>query len=427
MPQPNGTTSDYGIVGSHYKRATLKTMKFDGYRYATTYSKSQEMPVTRNNRKVNGHYASGGDWLMYKHWYNTGSSNTKTFRPPWGMIYEGKYNLNGTYGTTALSVGARANMMSDLRARGAEAWNALRPDEPDFSLAVSLAELRELPRLLRLRLKDLIIKIKNAKKKGRKRAPTHKGLHKRFADRKLAMEFGWLPLLDDIKNFTEVFNDKHKRLDKLIKNESKPLHRSSQVSSPHDSSNGYVTNYSNGYGPGGVGPSHVTQAYNSNYKARLSVKNSTTYETWAVGQFRYLLPPGPRTEGWKRKMYRRIMGGRLTPSVVYNLIPWSWLVDYFTDLGQFIDAISPGVADKLYADYAYVMRKVEIRKDVRVKIGVCTSKVHGPGKHVHIFRNDRTVVKMRVRASPFGFGLKERDLSPKQIGILGALGLSRLP
>jgi hypothetical protein len=35
-------------------------------------------------------------------------------------------------------------------------------------------------------------------------------------------------------------------------------------------------------------------------------------------------------------------------------------------------------------------------------------------------------VKVRVKATPFGFGFAEENLTPKQGAILGALGLSRL-
>jgi hypothetical protein len=37
----------------------------------------------------------------------------------------------------------------------------------------------------------------------------------------------------------------------------------------------------------------------------------------------------------------------------------------------------------------------------------------------------RTVYKRRVKAHPYGFGLTDGDLSPRQLAILAALGISR--
>jgi hypothetical protein len=119
------------------------------------------------------------------------------------------------------------------------------------------------------------------------------------------------------------------------------------------------------------------------------------------------------------------MGGRITPSVAYNLIPWSWLVDYFTDLGEFVDAISPGVEDLLIWDYAYIMRTKEVNRHVTRWQNVRNAS--NITEKVTAQADTTTRIKMRCHASPFGFGFKDGDLNIRQLAILGALGLSRLP
>jgi hypothetical protein len=150
-------------------------------------------------------------------------------------------------------------------------------------------------------------------------------------------------------------------------------------------------------------------------------------KTWGVGKFRYLLPPGPRNVAWTRKMVRRIMGARVTPDMVYQIMPWSWLADYFTGLGDFIKAVSPGVADRLICDYAYLMTT-----EVREATTECSQTFYAnkKGDQAHTVRASCTIrdtLKMRRVASPFGWGLKDSDLSAHQVAILGALGLSRMP
>lgn len=125
-------------------------------------------------------------------------------------------------------------------------------------------------------------------------------------------------------------------------------------------------------------------------------------------------------------MMRRIMGQRITARELYNAIPWSWLADYFTDLGHFVTATSPGVADRLVADYAYLMSHVQWKATTERTQEVRTSS-NGSSK-TRIASSAKTVrtIKMRVRASPFGFGLSQNDLTPHQASILGALGISRI-
>lgn len=127
-------------------------------------------------------------------------------------------------------------------------------------------------------------------------------------------------------------------------------------------------------------------------------------------------------------MLRRIMGSRVTPDTIYNLMPWTWLVDYFTDLGQFVQAISPGVADRLAADYAYSM-KTEQWTETREANSVFQGALANNTKYVEAVCYSSVVdtCKRRRRASPFGWGVKQESLTPKQLAILGALGLSKLP
>ena len=126
-------------------------------------------------------------------------------------------------------------------------------------------------------------------------------------------------------------------------------------------------------------------------------------------------------------MLRRLLGSRVTPDVVYNLMPWSWLVDYFTDLGHFIQAVSPGVADRLAADYAYVMQ-TDIWTRTREGLVVVQGSKKEDSQYIELTASTTLadVRKMRHRASPFGWGVSQDSLTPKQLAILGALGLSKL-
>jgi len=103
----------------------------------------------------------------------------------------------------------------------------------------------------------------------------------------------------------------------------------------------------------------------------------------------------------------------------WNLTPWSWLVDWFTNFNHVITNLSYLGRDGLYLQRGYVMatyREVETTTQSRTYMG---SRISTTGTRTY----ER---KYRVKASPFGFGLTWKDFDPFQLSILGALGVSRM-
>jgi hypothetical protein len=116
----------------------------------------------------------------------------------------------------------------------------------------------------------------------------------------------------------------------------------------------------------------------------------------------------------------RMFGLRITPSLVYNLTPWSWMADWFGNVGDNIDNYTASQDDNLTAKYAYIMKTIteEVINDSYIKCG---------GTEVLGLRWRRGVVaKTRVQASQFGFSITMPEFSAWQWSILAALGFSRL-
>jgi hypothetical protein len=104
---------------------------------------------------------------------------------------------------------------------------------------------------------------------------------------------------------------------------------------------------------------------------------------------------------------------------VWNLIPWSWFVDWFTNINHVITNLSFLGKDGLYLQRGYIMAhysEVEKTTQRREYMGTPISTTG-----VRTFER-----KYRVKASPFGFGLTWKDFDPFQLSILGALGVSRM-
>lgn len=410
-----------------YHNAYASGNPVDGYFKWPLIEGYKDMPINQTNEYRNGAWRSGGSWLSYVSTVKRTGSKHSVFvnGVPSRKAYSGRYVSVGAFESPKDA--ALDELMSELNSLyllGAEGLNLIRPAQPDFSLAVSLAELREVPSMLKHLTHDLTNKIRQAVRLRVKREPHRKRYWESSAGEwYLAHEFGWVPLFRDIQGFARAFESRHKRLDQLIRDEGKPVRRRRKMSN-HDTNTSYQdSSVRTTKGHPAIRPVHTTGCYRDGNGSDWG--ESTSSRTWVVGQARYFLPKGPRTQGWKNKMYRRIMGGRITPSVAYNLIPWSWLVDYFTDLGEFVDAISPGVEDLLIWDYAYIMRTKEVNRHVTRWQNVRNAS--NITEKVTAQADTTTRIKMRCHASPFGFGFKDGDLNIRQLAILGALGLSRLP
>jgi hypothetical protein len=155
----------------------------------------------------------------------------------------------------------------------------------------------------------------------------------------------------------------------------------------------------------------------------LSRTDTKQTDIWFSGAFTYYVTPGISSS--KLAAYEaaanKLLGTRLTPSLVWELAPWSWLTDWFVDMGALIGNIQSAVLDGSVMWYGYVMCR-QRAGSLYTNTGIRLNKQ--PAMTVQAYY--RTETKQRVRASPFGFGLSPNAFSMKQWSILAALGISKV-
>jgi hypothetical protein len=403
------------------------------------------MPINRNNKRRNGKFVPGGNWLSMKYITTTSGDSLKIFREGYDAAYEGmRYPTSGISGYVSLLRGYfqgvnKDSWISDLEGYGATGWARARPAQPDFSFAGSFLELKDLPGMLKRNLFLLIRKICRAKgisisaylgrrrRQGINSFAQYKQAKKRplsrAADFHLAVQFGWLPLLRDIRKFVSAFKTKNKSLQNLIKHEGRSIRRERTLVSDDYSARPETTvNYSTPYATDGLKPILVTQCYaggNAKREIHRGVKTTVKF----VGSFKYFLPSGPRDGAWVKKMHRRIMGGQITPGVVWNLMPWTFLVDYFTTLGDFFEAGSRGVEDRLYCEWCYITKEYSSWMEQHTTEYVRTASSGKTAPQKGVVRLE-CLIKSRARCGPFGIRIRD-SVTPKQQAIIAALTASK--
>jgi hypothetical protein len=371
-------------------------------------------------RSPDGKYRQGGPWLEVKTTVDKFGPKAKTYRAGEGIAYDGEYVIATTFDYADLGnipVLTKEQYDSQVLSYGAQAYAALKPDQPDFDALLSLLELKDLPDLLRSRFLNMFKKVRRVTPKGVRIS--------RLSRFHLELQFGWKPLFLDTIKFVQAFQKRKKRFDQLLRDEGRGVRRRRVLSKTGNDRDWMTTSHTDYSGPShpSMEPVHVTQCYGGAVAFSDTWRRHST-KVWCAGKSYYMLPKGPRDEKWKRNLLRKLSGLYYRPNVAYNLIPWSWLADYFSSLGSFFDAVSPGVADRCVFEYAYLMHYEDDHHKQYSEQGIYVTKTK-TGR-ISAVRLKSAFRQSRIRATPLGFGLKNGDLSPLQWSILGAIGGSGL-
>jgi hypothetical protein len=110
-----------------------------------------------------------------------------------------------------------------------------------------------------------------------------------------------------------------------------------------------------------------------------------------------------------------------SPDTVWNLAPWSWAADWFTNAGDVVSNLSDFASGGLVMAYGYMMEHSSVTDSYRLADHTGLIPMMGKPRSLDVV----TETKLRIRANPFGFGVAWDGLSPFQLSILAALGLSR--
>lgn len=311
--------------------------------------------------------------------------------------YEGPLNPSVTYSQQlqAMGAGRAIPLPSDLGADyfyltglGSTAIKKSIPDIPDFSLPRFLGELRE-------GLPKVPLTIIRSEKKLRSAGGEY-----------LNFQFGLMPTAADVQKLIQLLFSPHakdyirRELDKEFR--VRKLLDKGQAITTTDLSGSWEANTVSGF----VGTPRLIRQRTQSYR----IWSSVTFKQLQVNRLQELIND-----------LERQVGVGIVPTAIdlWNLVPWSWFVDWFTNFNHVITNLSYLEKNGLYLKYGYVMGTFEdVVTDVQTRsIG---SSIHTTSGTAHYLR------KYRVGASPFGFGLTWKDFDPFQLSILGALGISRL-
>lgn len=287
---------------------------------------------------------------------------------------------------------------------GAEAISIIDPTNPNAQTGVALGEI----------IKDRRLPIP-AIQAWKRRTEVAKAAGGEY----LNAVFGWLPLVNDMKNTAQSVLDGNKIMENYQNASGTFVHREFAFDDIVETSESVV---SKGTIPFYMGGANIGDFIAGNRVVTKSRKAVT--KRWFSGSFTYLANSGGVSFGKCLGIgseAEKLFGLSLTPDVIWELTPWSWAIDWFSNAGSVISNVNSFGLAGLVMRYGYIMEETSIVDTYSIAEGS--------------FLNSRAVVppatvtytvKRRQEANPFGFGLKWDGLSPTQLAITAALGITRL-
>lgn len=330
------------------------------------------------------------------------------------------YNLQNV-GSGGLFVQSYA----DASALGPTAWRRFAPKLSSADMGQFVGEIRETLPMLKSTAKSYV----DAYSAIRGRSRGFK-MSKDLSNYWLNLQFGWRPFLNDVIRLGFAVGETEARLQQCIRDNGRNIRRGgvlrSIVGPEHVVGQSTTQNTSWCY-PVSELLGLVTVPPGNAMGSQTTMTYGYTIDTWYSACYRYWLPyfAAPNEPMNVLDNYLRMYGIRITPLLIWNLTPWSWLADWVGNVGDNLANYTSQAAENMTAKYAYIMEQRTMKYTNHTWIKIGGPNVTTPCE-LHLEWARTASVKTRRHASAFGFSITPPDFSAKQWSILAALGVSRL-
>jgi hypothetical protein len=365
-------------------------------------------------RATNRQWDHGHEFFTERQWIDDPRGSTLLRGNPNGTSSQKKYWYEGpvcldprvpiSFSTYPSAPSAYNSSVAD----GVHAVNVTIPTNPAANVSTGVAELiREgFPRLIG---SDLMHAKASAFQK--------------LGGEYLNVVFGWQPFINDVRATAHSVLHATEMLRQLEKDSGKGVRRRFVFDDEVSTLTETVANGGRVYTS--TLPTEAQQCFSS-VGGSLQSTITTERRKWFSGKYTYYLKHG--SSNWAKieeaeQRARLLLGLELTPEVLWELTPWSWLSDWFVNIGDNLANASRFGQDGLVMRYGYLMVESTVKWE-RTCQGIST---YSGGTLPPLTLTTGVTRKQRFKASPFGFGTVPGSFNPRQWAILGALGMTKTP
>lgn len=354
----------------------------------------------------------------------------------WRARYSGAFALStGTWGDGWVGIQPSSREQGhpdvdpdDMSTLGPRAFARLRPKVAVAGVFQSVAEAKDVPTTIKTSMKGAsefwtwIAKAPDLMPKYRRAQALRdwRRLPGRASEHFINHQFGWVPLVKDLTDIADValfFSD---HVAEAKRNNGKPKQRTFREDVVEDESVIYTQTGNDTFTTPALGTAYVVPG-SATYRI---IRRSMT-AVWYSGSFIQYYPefddslmsghPALQTAA----QAVRLLGAEVNPVNVYKVVPWTWLIDWFVNVGDTLQVWQDMITDAVVCRYFYLMRHSYVQYVYQ------SSFQTYDGQTISLeWVAGREVKARHVGQSQFGFSLQPTSLSGKQQAILGALGMT---
>ncbi len=333
---------------------------------------------------------------------------------------------------------------SEIDSSGAKLIRNSRPTSPHSNMGQWFGELRDSRRLLTADLAGQLVggQRKFPKRKGKFNNNDFLRVQQELAGGYVNAHFGWFPFLGDFIKALQAIADSEKIVNQFLEDSGKLIRRTNRkiihqnavqgefsIHGEKSSYGKYFVNHTE-YGAYGEKAIFGFRQNNSNdlyADCRYNITTVTELRSSALFEYFAYDPQGalPRIQAAQQKAKLLLGDPLLSASTLWELLPWSWMADWFFDVGGLLSYQESVESDSLAARRASTVWETttSATMDSQIRKGTSSGYLEG-GKSTTIATRR---YQNRRPGNPYGMGIDWSGFTPQRWFILGALGISNAP
>jgi len=242
----------------------------------------------------------------------------------------------------------KSKLLDLMSANSLKMFTATMPANRDYTLFRNIVELRDLPRGV-TQLRDTIrnlIRTERFLKIPSKRIAKVRSFKTNLSDipkEYLSYHFGWKQTVKDAMDLLKAPTKISKRINFLISRNGKDTtYRTKRLFPSSDT------------GTSGFEYDVLSGEYEASTQSR--IERDTELRMVINANFRF---PDVNTPEFIEHLYNDKLGIYPSLTDIYNLIPWTWLIDWFTGVGNYVEVIDNINHDRSLINWGFLTGKVD--------------------------------------------------------------------
>lgn len=356
------------------------------------------------------------------------------FMPPPNSYFGSGFDFGPNLASSLIETNVVIPSMTGL---GNRAWKASKPKLEQMSLFQDVFESGEIPgqwsgtRDFVSRMRETAAEYKDSYLRHVSRTPgglnTGNRLLNVVSQEWLNANFGWLPFLRSVYDLSQIIGNFSNFVKKFTKLNGTSFRRRVSLVNDEPTTN-VLSKVQLAVNSTSYAIPCFPQSFPSSYFSsppHYELSEETRLRQWGVGKWTFYRPefdehdPNYYSEWNKVRQALTLSGLRITPSSLYNVIPWTWLLSWVTNVGDYVDELTDIWFDQIVNHYCFAMQAKEVSRRLTISLPLHDGLLNLTWSRV-------IASKQRSKASsPFGFDLDVSNLSLRQLSILGAIKSSR--